>query len=93
MHSPANAHLAAGHGRVIVVAPTASGNNALASPPSQAAELAAKGARVEVITPGAAAKKAFGDNPLDPGHRAAEARAGLARAAAHTEAVAAVMNS
>lgn len=67
VHSPANAHLAVGHGRVIVVAPTASGNKALASPHSQAAELAAKGARVEVITLDAAAKKAFGHNPLDPG--------------------------
>ncbi|WP_432762230.1 hypothetical protein [Streptomyces sp. NBC_01241] len=74
VHSPANAHLAAGHGRVIVVAPTASGNKAIASPRSQAAELAAKGARVEVITPDAAAKKAFGHNPLDPGRRAAGPR-------------------
>ncbi|MFF2412165.1 patatin-like phospholipase family protein [Streptomyces sp. NPDC058092] len=93
VHSPANAHLAAGYGRVVVIAPTASGNKAIASPRSQAAELAAKGARVEVITPDAAAKKAFGHNPLDPGHRAAAARAGLAQAAAHTEAVAAVVNS
>ncbi|MFE7353243.1 patatin-like phospholipase family protein [Streptomyces sp. NPDC057543] len=93
VHSPANAHLAAGYGRVVVIAPTASGNKAIASPRSQAAELAAKGTRVEVITPDAAAKKAFGHNPLDPGHRAAAARAGLAQAAAHTEAVAAVVNS
>ncbi|MFF2963752.1 hypothetical protein ACFVT1_33680 [Streptomyces sp. NPDC057963] len=44
-------------------------------------------------TPDAAARKAFGGNPLDPGHRAAAARAGLARAASHTEAVAAVVSS
>ncbi|MFJ2271349.1 patatin-like phospholipase family protein [Streptomyces sp. NPDC087849] len=93
VHSPANAHLAAGYGRVVVIAPTARGNKAIASPRSQAAELAAQGARVEVITPDAAAKKAFGRNPLDPGHRAAAARAGLARAASHTEAVAAVVSS
>ncbi|MEU9623256.1 patatin-like phospholipase family protein [Streptomyces sp. NPDC048155] len=93
VHSPANAHLAAGYGRVVVIAPTARGNKAIASPRSQAAELAAQGARVEVITPDAAAKKAFGRNPLDPGHRAAAARAGLAQAASHTEAVAAVVSS
>ncbi|MFD9603651.1 patatin-like phospholipase family protein [Streptomyces sp. NPDC059970] len=93
VHSPANAHLAAGYGRVVVIAPTASGNKVIVSPRSQAAELAAKGARVEVITPDAAAKKAFGRNPLDPGRRAAAARAGLAQSAAHTEAVAAVVSS
>ncbi|MFF8914168.1 patatin-like phospholipase family protein [Streptomyces sp. NPDC015032] len=93
VHSPANAHLAAGHRRVVVIAPTASGNKAIASPRSQAAELVAQGARVEVITPDAAARKAFGRNPLDPGHRAAAARAGLAQAASHTEAVAAVVSS
>ncbi|MEU6018546.1 patatin-like phospholipase family protein [Streptomyces sp. NPDC047515] len=92
VHSTANAHLAEGYGRVVVIAPTASGNKVIVTPRSQAAELAAKGARVEVITPDAAAKKAFGRNPLDPACRAAAARAGLAQSAAHTEAVAAVMS-
>ncbi|MFB7081090.1 patatin-like phospholipase family protein [Streptomyces sp. NPDC056308] len=92
VHSTANAHLAEGYGRVVVIAPAASGNKVIVSPRSQAAELAAKGARVEVITPDAAAKKAFKRNPLDPACRAAAARAGLAQSAAHTQAVTAVMS-
>ncbi|MFE7112154.1 patatin-like phospholipase family protein [Streptomyces sp. NPDC057575] len=93
VHSTANAQLAAGYGRVVVIAPSASGNKVIASPRSQAAALAADGARVEVITPDAAAKKAFGRNPLDPSCRAAAARAGLEQSAAHTEAVATVLSS
>lgn len=90
VHSPANAQLAAGYERVIVIAPTARGNKVLISPRAQAAELEAAGARVEVITPDAAARKAFGRNTLDPARRADAARAGLAQSAAHTEAVASV---
>lgn len=93
VHSPANAHLAAGYERVVVIAPTASGNKVIASPRAQAEALAARGARTVVITPDPAAKKAFGRNPLDLSRRAAAARAGLAQSAAHTEAVAAVRNS
>ncbi|MFF3958897.1 patatin-like phospholipase family protein [Streptomyces sp. NPDC001890] len=93
VHSTANAQLAAGYGRVVVIAPSASGNKAIASPRSQAAALAADGARVELITPDAAAKKAFGRNPLDPSCRAAAARAGFEQSAAHTEAVATVLSS
>ncbi|MFF9350352.1 patatin-like phospholipase family protein [Streptomyces sp. NPDC014734] len=92
VHSPANAQLAEGYGRVVVIAPTASGNKIIASPRAQADRLAARGARVEVITPDAAAKRAFGRNPLDPSRRAAAARAGLAQAAAHVDAVAAVVS-
>ncbi|MFJ6851144.1 patatin-like phospholipase family protein [Streptomyces sp. NPDC091271] len=92
VHSPANAHLAAGYERVVVIAPTASGNKVIASPRAQAAELEAAGARVEVITPDAGTRKAIGRNSLDPARRAAAARAGLAQSAAHTEAVAAVWN-
>lgn len=93
VYSPANVHLAAGYERVVVIAPTASGNKVIVSPRSQATDLEAKGARVVVITPDAAAKKAFGRNVLDPSRRAAAARAGLAQSAAHTEAVAAVVGS
>lgn len=93
VHSTANAQLAAGYGRVVVIAPSAGGNKAIASPGSQAAALAANGARVELITPDADAKKAFGRNPLDPSRRAAAARAGLAQSTAHAEAVAAVLSS
>ncbi|MFB6818190.1 patatin-like phospholipase family protein [Streptomyces sp. NPDC056347] len=91
VHSTANAQLAAGYRRVVVIAPSAAGSRALASPRSQVAELAEQGARTALITPDAAARKAFGRNPLDPGHRAAAARAGLAQAAAHADAVAAVL--
>ncbi|MBM7442274.1 patatin-like phospholipase family protein [Streptomyces sp. HB132] len=92
VHSPANAHLASGYERVVVIAPTATGNKVIVSPRAQAAGLEAAGARVEVITPDAATRKAIGRNSLDPARRAAAARAGLAQSAAHTESVAAVWN-
>ncbi|MFI6644165.1 patatin-like phospholipase family protein [Streptomyces sp. NPDC050504] len=90
VHSTANAHLAAGYARVVVIAPNGSGNKVIASPAAQGARLAAEGARVEVITPDAAAKKAFGGRTLDPARRAPAARAGRAQAAAHAGAVTAV---
>ncbi|MEV4424091.1 patatin-like phospholipase family protein [Streptomyces sp. NPDC049602] len=90
IHSTANAHLAAGYDRIVVVAPSAQGNKVVHSPARQGADLAAAGARVEVITPDAASRKAIGRNALDPSHRAAAARAGRAQAASHAEAVAAV---
>ncbi|MFJ3783308.1 patatin-like phospholipase family protein [Streptomyces sp. NPDC090093] len=92
VHSTANAHLAAGYERVVVVAPDGRGSKVIPSPDRQGADLAAAGARVEVITPDAASRAAFGRNALDPAHRAAAARAGRARAARHAEAVAAVWN-
>ncbi|MFE4653144.1 patatin-like phospholipase family protein [Streptomyces sp. NPDC056707] len=92
VYSPANAHLAAGCERVVVIAPTATGNKVIVSPRSQATDLEAKGARVALITPDAAARKAFGRNPLDPSRRASAARAGLAQSATYTEKVAAVLN-
>ncbi|MCX5414133.1 patatin-like phospholipase family protein [Streptomyces sp. NBC_00059] len=93
VHSPANAQLAAGYRRVVVIAPTAGGSRVVAAPRAQAADLEAAGARVEVITPDAGTRKAIGRNSLDPARRAAAARAGLAQSAAHTEAVAAVWNA
>ncbi|QGV81769.1 patatin-like phospholipase family protein [Streptomyces ficellus] len=90
LHSTANAHLAAGYERVVVVAPSASGNKVIHSPRAQAARLRDAGARVAVITPDAAARRAFGRNPLDPARRVPAARAGRAQAAAHARAVAAV---
>ncbi|WP_446040869.1 patatin-like phospholipase family protein [Streptomyces sp. SID1121] len=79
MHSPANAQLAAGYDRVVVIAPVGSGSGVVAGPQSQAEALVAGGARVEVIAPGAAAKKAIGHNVLDPGRRGLAARAGVAQ--------------
>ncbi|MFF5452514.1 patatin-like phospholipase family protein [Streptomyces sp. NPDC012950] len=92
VHSTANAHLATGYERVVVVAPDGRGSKVIPSPDRQGADLAAAGARVEVITPDAASRAAFGRNALDPAHRAAAARAGRAQAASHAEAVAAVWN-
>ncbi|MFF0474604.1 patatin-like phospholipase family protein [Streptomyces sp. NPDC004284] len=90
IHSTANAHLAAGYDRIVVVAPSARGSKVVLSPARQGADLAEGGARVEVITPDAASRKAIGRNALDPAHRAAAARAGREQAAAHASAVAAV---
>ncbi|WP_328945810.1 patatin-like phospholipase family protein [Streptomyces sp. NBC_00250] len=90
IHSTANAHLADGYDRVVVVAPNGQGNKVVLSPARQGADLAARGARVEVITPDADSRRAIGGNSLDPAHRAAAARAGRSQAARHAEAVAAV---
>ncbi|WP_329123219.1 patatin-like phospholipase family protein [Streptomyces sp. NBC_01353] len=86
VHSTANAHLAVGYDRVVVIAPNGSGSKVIVSPARQGAALASAGARVEVITPDADSKAAFGRNPLDPSRRGPAARAGRAQAAAHAEA-------
>ncbi|MER5203257.1 patatin-like phospholipase family protein [Streptomyces sp. NPDC002825] len=90
IHSTANAHLAAGYDRIVVVAPSARGSKVVHSPERQGAEPAAGGARVEVITPDEASRKAMGRNALDPARRGAAARAGRVQAEAHASAVAAV---
>ncbi|MFC9735550.1 patatin-like phospholipase family protein [Streptomyces roseolus] len=90
IHSTANAHLASGRERVIVVAPSAMGNKAVHSPARQAAALSAAGSRVVVITPDADAKAVIGARALDPAQRGAAARAGRAQAVAHAKAVAAL---
>ncbi|WP_030214433.1 patatin-like phospholipase family protein [Streptomyces bikiniensis] len=86
IHSTANAHLAAGYERVLVVAPDGRGSKVVPSPDRQGAELAAAGARVEVITPDADSRASFGRDVLDPAHRAAAARAGRVQAARHAPA-------
>jgi NTE family protein len=90
IHSTANAQLAAGYERVVVLAPSATGNKVILSPARQGADLAATGAKVEVITPDAESKRAFGRDVLDPSRRVPAARAGRAQAAAHARAVATV---
>ncbi|MFD9790144.1 patatin-like phospholipase family protein [Streptomyces sp. NPDC059070] len=87
VHSPANAQLAAGYDRVLVLAPLSFGGGPLDSPRTQVAKLTAAGARVELITPDPAARRAFGRNSLEPARRAPAARAGRAQAAAHAAAV------
>lgn len=83
VHSSANADLAAGYGRVVVVAPMAASGGPIAGPRAQGARLARGGARVCVITPDRVARSAFGRNVLDPAKRADAARAGRRQAAAH----------
>ena len=90
MRSAANADLAAGYERVVIVAPVAKGIGHLTSPRRQAAVLTAAGARVVVLQPDRAAVHAIGRNVLDLSRRAAAATAGRAQAAAEAAAVRAV---
>ncbi|MFG2832586.1 patatin-like phospholipase family protein [Streptomyces sp. NPDC048434] len=82
VHSSANADLAAGYGRVVIVAPMAASGGPIAGPRAQGEQLARGGARVWVLTPDRAARSAFGRNVLDPAKRADAARAGRRQAAA-----------
>ncbi|MFF4582330.1 patatin-like phospholipase family protein [Streptomyces sp. NPDC001389] len=93
VRSAANADLAAGYRRVVILAPMAVGAGKLPSPAQEAARLRAEGARVLLITPSLEARKAFGRNVLDPARRAPAARAGLAQAAAHAAEAAAVWSA
>jgi NTE family protein len=82
MRSAANADLAEGYERVVIVAPVNQGVGYLVSPARQAAALSAAGARVVLVAPDPAAIRAIGRNVLDPAHREPAARAGRAQAAA-----------
>jgi NTE family protein len=82
IRSAANADLAVGCDRVIVIAPLASGFGPLASPDNQARALSEAGAQVTVIKPDKAALRAIGRNVLDPARRPAAALAGYAQAGA-----------
>ncbi|MER6448887.1 patatin-like phospholipase family protein [Streptomyces venezuelae] len=93
IRSATNADLAAGHARVVIIAPISLGSKLVPSPSAQAARLREAGARVLLITPSAAARKAFGRNVLDPARRDPAARAGLAQAAEHVEEAAAVWSA
>ena len=90
VRSVANADLAAGYGRVVIVAPVIKGVGHLTSPGRQAAALTAAGARVVLMQPDRAAVRAIGRNVLDPSRRAAAAAAGRAQAAAAAAVVRAV---
>ena len=85
VRSPANADLAAGHERVLVLSPM---NPAMAA--GQAEEVAAleqAGSRVVVVQADAEALAAIGDNPLDPARRGAAVDAGLRQGRATGDAV------
>jgi NTE family protein len=90
MRSAANADLAAGSERVVIVAPVTQGLGHMTSPARQAAQLAASGARVILVSPDKAALQAIGRNVLDPAHRGPAARAGRAQAAAEAVRVAGI---
>ncbi len=80
IRSAANADLAAGCDRVIIIAPLASGYGAMASPVNQARVLTEAGAHVTVIKPDRAALRAIGRNVLNPARRPGAALAGYAQA-------------
>jgi NTE family protein len=86
MRSSANADLAAGADRIVVIAPVTQGGGAT---PKVADEVAALrcGATVALITPDGEALSAIGRNVLDPARRAAAARAGQRQAADVAETV------
>ena len=79
MRSAANADLAEGYDRVVVLAPVPRGIGPLSSVDAQVTGMVA---RVAVVSPDAASRRAIGRNVLDPAARAGSARAGRAQAAA-----------
>jgi NTE family protein len=87
MRSPANADLAAGYDRVVIIAPLGRESARIPGPATQAADLRAAGAQVAVITPDAAARAAFGHDVLSLARRAAAARAGRTQAGSVAHAV------
>ncbi len=90
MRSAANADLAAGCRRVVVIAPLAQGFGVIESVAGQARKLAGQGVRVAVVKPDKAALKAIGRNVLDPARRPDAARAGYTQAGSEADAVKAV---
>jgi len=90
MRSAANADLAAGRSRVVILAPMAGGVGAVPSVGRQVAGLRAAGSAVVVVSPDRAARSQMGRNVLDPAKRAAAAQAGHRQAALELDRVAAV---
>ena len=78
MRSAANADLAEGYDRVVVLAPIPRGVGPLASVDAQVTGMVA---RVAVVSPDEAGRRAIGRNVLDPAARAGSARAGRDQAA------------
>ncbi|MGY1636269.1 patatin-like phospholipase family protein [Geodermatophilus sp. SYSU D00742] len=76
--SAANADLAEGYDRVVVLAPIPRGLGPMASVDAQVTGMVA---RVAVVSPDRASRTAIGRNVLDPAARAGSARAGRAQAA------------
>jgi NTE family protein len=89
VRSGANADLAAGYDKVVVLAPIPRGLDRMTGTAKQVEELRKESA-VALVTPDAAALKVFGRNVLDPAARAGAARAGLAQAPSLVDSVRAV---
>ncbi|WP_041832699.1 patatin-like phospholipase family protein [Actinoplanes sp. N902-109] len=85
VRSVANVDLAAGHDKVVVLAPSTAAARRSDKPAAQARALGT--GDVVVISPGDAALTAIGRNPLSPDRRALAAEAGRAQAAAETSRV------
>jgi NTE family protein len=85
IRSVANVDLAAGHDRVVVLAPQNQGLRAGSSPRAQLDALAP--AASALIAPDAEARRTMGRNSLDPAFRASSAEAGLEQAERVAEAV------
>jgi len=92
IRSVANADLAAGGARVVVLAPMPRGLSRASAVQPQADALRRGGSQVVVVSPNLAARRAIGRNSLDPARRAPAARAGEAQAADELAAVRAVWN-
>jgi NTE family protein len=92
VRSVANADLATGCDRVVVLAPITFVLRRSQALSSQLASLG-PGVRSVVVSPDAQARKAIGSNALDPAQRAASARAGREQAATVAPAVAAVWSA
>jgi NTE family protein len=90
VRSPANADLANGSERVLILAPVALGSGRIPGPYQQAAELASAGAKAGVVKPDNAARRVIGIRVFDTSRVAAAARAGRAQAAAAVAEVRAV---
>jgi NTE family protein len=87
--SPANADLAAGAARVVVIAPITTGGGPMPKLRAQVEQLRQHG-RAVVVTPDRDAQAAIGRNVLDPARRAGAARAGRTQAARLADTVAEV---
>jgi NTE family protein len=85
--SVANADLAEGAGRIVVIAPIEMGFRPADRPAAQVARLGVPGV---VIAPSPQARAAIGRNPLDPAFRAPAAESGRQQAAAEVEKVRAI---
>jgi NTE family protein len=90
MRSAANADLASGFDRIVIVAPLARGGGLIPGPRSQAEALRAQGARVVLVTPDDDSVAAVGSNVLDPSRRAPSAHAGRRQASSEAAEVSAV---